>query len=76
MVDIFALLVSLGMLAIVTFMAIRFDRTQEWFQRPRNVNPPPKEGAGTKVLGRASAPRAARTAGAPGHRPSRFPGGR
>jgi hypothetical protein len=75
MVDIFALLVSLGMLAMVTFFAIRMDRTREWFERPRNPNPPPKVGAGARMLGRGPAQRA-KPLTAPGQRPSRFPGGR
>lgn len=76
MVDIFALLVSLGMLALVTFFAIRMDRTREWFERPRNPNPAPKMGAGARMVGRFPAPRGAKPPPAPGQRPSRFPGGR
>jgi len=76
MVDIFALLVSVGMLAIVTLMAIRYDRTREWFERPRNATPPPKEGEGAKRLGRGVGSRGARPPAAPGQRPMRFPGGR
>jgi|GEM_PF-4508221 len=77
MVDVFALLVSLGMLALVTFTAIRLDRTREWFERPRNANPPPKVGAGARMLGRGPTPPGARPPAAPGQqRPTRFPGGR
>lgn len=76
MVDIFALVVTLGMLGLVTFMAIRMDRTREWFERPRNPNPPPKEGAGARMLARGPASRTAKPPAAPGQRPTRFPGGR
>jgi hypothetical protein len=76
MVDIFALLVSLGMLAMVTFFAIQMDRTREWFERPRNPTPPPKEAAGTKVLGRGTPARGIKRPTAPGQRPARFPTGR
>lgn len=75
MVDVFALLVSLGMLGLVTLMAIRLDRTREWFERPRNLNPPPKRAAWTKEPGPALAARGARPP-APARRPSRFPGAR
>lgn len=74
MVDIFALLVSLGMLAMVTFMAIRLDGKREWFERPRNLKPP-KAGAGARALGRTPPPRGTQPPLAP-PRPSRFPGGR
>ena len=39
MVDLFALVVSLGMLAVVIFFAMRLDRSLPWFERPR---PPSK----------------------------------
>jgi hypothetical protein len=76
MVDIFALLVSIGMLGLVTFMAIRMDRTREWFERPRNPNPAPKVSAADRIMGRGAAPRGAKPPAAPGKLPSRFPGSR
>lgn len=65
MVDMFALVVSLGMLAVVIFFAIRKDRQLPWFERPA---PPGKAPAGP----------AGRTAGQPRPpvRPARFPGRR
>lgn len=35
MIDMFALLVSCGMTAIVVFFAIRLNHTRPWFDRPR-----------------------------------------
>jgi hypothetical protein len=74
MVDVFSLLVSLGMMAMMVFFAIRMDKTREWFERPRNPKPAAKEGAGLRALA------GARPGGAaPGRVPpqrSRFPGGR
>lgn len=60
MVDLFALLVSLGMLAIVVFFALRLDRTRPWFERPRRPGKP-----AAAQPGRAGAARPAR--------PARFP---
>lgn len=63
MVDLFALVVSVGMLAVVIFFALRLDRQRPWFERPR---PPGK--AATATANRAAAGRAVR--------PARFPGQR
>lgn len=43
MIDMFALLVSLGMTAIVVFFAIRQNRERDWFEgpKPRRAPPPP-----------------------------------
>jgi hypothetical protein len=74
MVDIFTLLVSLGMMAMMVFFAIRMDKTREWFERPRNPKSTAKEPAGLRALA-GTRPGGA----APGQvRPqrSRFPGGR
>lgn len=35
MVDLFALVVSLGMLAVVIFFAMRMNKTLPWFERPK-----------------------------------------
>lgn len=35
MVDLFALVVSLGMLAVVIFFAMRMNKTRPWFERPK-----------------------------------------
>ena len=40
MIDMFALLVSTGMLAIVVFFAVRQNREREWFERPKKPRPP------------------------------------
>ncbi|MCC6718361.1 MAG: hypothetical protein IT555_10785 [Acetobacteraceae bacterium] len=40
MIDMFALLVSTGMLGIVVFFAIRLNREREWFERPKAPRPP------------------------------------
>lgn len=63
MVDLFALVVSLGMLALVVFFAMRLDRERPWFERPR----PP----GTRPAAKPERGAAARNA-----RPARFPTGR
>ena len=41
MIDMFALLVTCGMISIVVFFAVRFNREREWFER---VTPPPPSG--------------------------------
>jgi hypothetical protein len=63
MVDLFALVVSLGMLAVVIFFAMRLDRSLPWFERPR---PPSK----------APAPRPEHAPPARQDRPARFLGRR
>ena len=63
MVDLFALVVSLGMLAVVVFFAMRLDRSLPWFERPR----PP---------GKAPAPQPERAPQARQDRPVRFLGRR
>jgi hypothetical protein len=35
MVDLFALVVSLGMLAVVIFFAMRLNKSMPWFERPQ-----------------------------------------
>jgi hypothetical protein len=74
MVDVFSLLASLGMMAVMVFFAIRMDKTREWFERPRNPKPAAKQGDGARALAGTRSGRAA-----PGRLPpqrSRFPGGR
>ena len=39
MIDMFALLVSTGMMAIVVFFAIRLNREREWFEKPQPSRP-------------------------------------
>jgi hypothetical protein len=75
MVDVFSLLVSLGMMAMMVFFAIRMDKTREWFERPRNPKRAEKEGAGVRAL---SGTWPARPGAGPVRVPtrSRFPGGR
>ncbi len=75
MVDVFSLVVSLGMMAMMVFFAIRFDKTREWFERPRNPKPTLKEGAGARALAGTRPPR---QGAVPARVPlrSRFPGGR
>jgi len=34
MIDMFALLVTCGMISIVVFFAVRLNREREWFERP------------------------------------------
>lgn len=63
MVDMFALVVSLGMLAVVIFFAMRRDRDMPWFERPR----PP---------GKAPVPRPEPSVPARRARPARFLGQR
>lgn len=63
MVDMFALVVSLGMLAVVIFFAMRRDRDMPWFERPR----PPAQ---------APAPRPERPVAARPARSARFLGQR
>ena len=74
MVDVFSLLVTIGMMAIVVFYAIRMDKSREWFERPRDPRPQQKEGAGVRALSGAR-PGRATPARVPPQR-SRFPGGR
>jgi hypothetical protein len=74
MLDVFSLVVTIGLMAMMVFFAIRFDKSREWFERPRNPKPPAKEGAGVRALAGTRPGRAA-----PGRVPpqrSRFPGGR
>jgi hypothetical protein len=73
MLDFFSMLISVGMLAVVTFFAIRFDRTRDWFERPRNPDPAPKVGDGAKLMAWGDRARRADAARRP---PARFPGGR
>ena len=63
MVDLFALMVSLGMLAVVILFAMRRDRDLPWFERPR----PP---------GKAPAKRPEPAAPTRHERPARFLGRR
>ncbi len=47
MIDMFALLVSSGMIAIVVFFAIRLNRERAWFEPPQKARKPgrPTDGA-------------------------------
>ena len=40
MIDMFALLVSTGMMGLVVFFAIRLNRQREWFEKPQPSRPP------------------------------------
>lgn len=44
MVDLLALVISVGMLAVVIFFAMRLDKSRPWFERPqaRAKTPPPQ----------------------------------
>ncbi len=39
MIDMFALLVSTGMMGLVVFFAIRLNRQREWFEKPQPSRP-------------------------------------
>lgn len=41
MIDMFALLVSTGMMGLVVFFAIRLNREREWFEKPSPPRPAP-----------------------------------
>lgn len=44
MIDMFALLVSTGMMAIVVFFAIRGNRERPWFEGGKPARPVPNSG--------------------------------
>lgn len=78
MVDLFALVVSLGMLAMVVFFAMRLDKQLPWFERPSKRAGAP-QGTGPQGKGlkdKAASPLPGRAAAGRNARPSRFPTGR
>ncbi len=44
MIDMFALLVSTGMMAIIVFFAIRWNRERPWFEGGKPSRPAPRPG--------------------------------
>lgn len=48
MIDMFAMLVSTGMMGLVVFFAIRLNNTREWFEKVQ----PPRPAKPTKASGR------------------------
>ena len=55
MIDMFALLVSTGMMGLVVFFAVRFNRQREWFEKPQPSRPAPPARPGLPTTPRPTA---------------------